>query len=81
MNDNLDFPRLADFERTLYQPRDLVYLANISLTEDGLGAVGLDILNDLFRALTAALANIVDNYIGFSLAQKQGDPSANLSND
>lgn len=80
MNKNLDLARLADLQGSLDKLGDIRHLAHICLAEDGLGAIALNLLDDLLGTLTATRGDVVDYHIGTTLAKKDGDTSTKTAN-
>lgn len=53
VNENLNLAGCANLESGVNQLGNLLKLADVGLAEDGLGAVGLDILDHLLSSLLA----------------------------
>lgn len=54
MDKNLNLASGADLQRSVNQLGDILALANVGLDDDGLGAVGFNLLGNLLSALFAA---------------------------
>lgn len=77
MNQDLNLASLANLQSSFDQLRDLVGLAYVCLADDSLGTVRLNFLCNLLRTLLAARGNVVDNHVGTTLAQKDGNAGTN----
>lgn len=54
VNKNLNLASCANLKGSVNQLGNLLKLANVGLAENGLGAIGLDILDHLLSSLLAA---------------------------
>lgn len=77
MDENVNLSCRADLLGRVDDAGDLVRLAHIGVNDDGLGAVGLDLLRHLLSALAAAGRDVVDDDVGSPLAQEDGDAGTN----
>ena len=75
MDEDLDLASRADLERGIDELGCLRGLAHVGLDDDGLGAVGLDLLSYLLGALATTGGDIVDDNVGTALAQENSDTS------
>lgn len=73
MDKNINLPGRTDAQGAINDLRNVGKLADICLTECGLGTVGLDRLHNFRRTLTAALGHVVDNHIGPALSKEFGN--------
>lgn len=73
MDEDLNLARGAELQSGLHDLGDLRDLAHVGLDHHRLGAVGLDLLGNLLRALPAAGSDISDNDVGATLAEENGD--------
>lgn len=79
MDQYVDLSILANFQSGIDKARDLLKLHNTSLAEDCLGATLLDLLDNFLGALLAPLGDIVDDEIGPSLGELEGNTGADTT--
>lgn len=73
VDENVNLARRANLLGRVDDAGDLVCLAHIGLHDDGLGAVGLDLLRHLLGTLAAAGRDVVDDDVGSPLPEEDGD--------
>lgn len=79
MNQDLNIARLAQCKSSFDYGCALCDVRHAGLAKTPLDALSLNGLEDLFRSATAAVTGEVDDYIGTSLGQLNGDSSTNAS--
>lgn len=79
MNNNLNLSSFADLQSRFCKVRNLLQVAETGLTQNGLAAGFPNPIRDLLSAPFTPAGNVVDDNIGTSLCEEDGNAGSNTS--